>query len=119
MNRCFEKEGRFISNRRITKNRFTASVHEQRRALTEDLSTAARLRSLLSGITVSAHTRSILKALSLALTLVFLVGLVGAMDRGTLSFALGLPISGILLASLAFCLRSGKDANEIESDEED
>ena len=104
MNTYFQQDGEFNSNKRI----IDAYLAEQ------PVSTGAwrgRLEQLLFvllsivRVLTCAKARRICKALSLAVCLVAFVGVIGAMEHGTLSFGAGILIGLVIIAAEALCLR--------------
>ena len=104
MNACFDKNEEFYSNKRIMEAYFgeavkTASVGQ--RLLDSILSKLFFLIRLLSCSTA----RRIAKATAVAVTLVAFIGVIGAMEAGSISLGLGLLIGAALLGIEYLCLR--------------
>ena len=104
MNAYFENNGSFDSNSRIIEAYFSETVKPVSRARRMGESLISLLSALITCLT-SAKTRSIAKAVSVALSLVGFVGIIGAMEHGTLSIGMGLLIGVGLLGIEYLCLR--------------
>lgn len=97
MNASYEKNGRFDSNSRIFEGYYTESAPR-----TDGLRKALEaLRSSEKARTVSTT----LRVLGTALSLVGFVGVIGAMESGSLSLLKGLAIGAILIGVEYLCLR--------------
>ena len=104
MNAYYDKNGQGCSNKGIVEAYFGESVKTVsgwERALERILSVLALIVSFLC----SDLCRRIAKATSVAVCLVGFVGVIGAMERGTLGLGLGLLIGAILLGIEVLCLR--------------
>ncbi len=104
MNRYMEHSTDFNSNKRIIEAYFGAS--EARPSLT--LRTRKCLLAILSAI-ISALTceraKTLMCPISLSLCLFGFVGVIGAMERGTIGLGLGLLIGLCLIGLEYLCLR--------------
>ena len=104
MNAYFEKEAQFETNKRIIEAYFTdttvAPGHLER-GLQAVLTALFVFWKMLTG-TVA---RRIFKASGVALSLIGMVGIIGAMERGTLSLLAGLLIGTVLIGIEYLCLR--------------
>ena len=104
MNAYFDKNEAFVSNKRIMEAYFgeavkTAGVGQK---LLDGI--LSKLLLVLRILTCTA-ARRIAKATAVAVTLVSFIGVIGAMEAGSLSLGLGLAIGAILLAIEYLCLR--------------
>lgn len=59
-------------------------------------------------ILTGATARRLAKAGCVALSLIGMIGVAGAMERGTVSLSAGLAVCAVLLAVELLCLRAGK-----------
>lgn len=104
MNTYFEHNNDFNSNKRIMEAYFGEAISRPRpfaRALEALLSLLFRLWQILT----CPVGRRIIKASSVAVSLVGLVGIVGAIEQGTLGLGIGLLLGAILVAIEYLCLR--------------
>ena len=104
MNAYFDREANFDTNKRIIEAYFTdvsTAPSRAERAMQAILSFLFACWKILTG----EASRRIFKALSLSLSLVGLIGIIGAMERGTLSLAAGLLIGSLLVGIEYLCLR--------------
>ena len=107
MNASFEKNSTFNSNSRIFDAYFveTAQTASMGRRAVDTLSACvASARSIWK---YSAISR-ILRAVGVAASLVGFVGIIGAMERGTLGLGAGLVMGLLLMGMEYLCLRKSK-----------
>ena len=104
MNAYFENNGSFNSNKRIIEACFTEAA--------KPVGLTRRIGELLLSMPIaffsaitSAKTKSFLKLFSVAASLCGFVGVIGAMERGTLGLGAGLLIGMLLVAIEFLCLR--------------
>ena len=104
MNASFEKNANFNSNNRIFEEYFVESARpvDLPRRLLESCTAIARR--------VSAYARQsalarVLRVSGVAASLIGFVGVIGAMERGTLSLGAGLLIGALLIGVEYLCLR--------------
>lgn len=104
MNRYFEKENEFNSNSRIFEGFFKEEEYRKSRleAYCEKLLT---LPSRLAAIATNQKACGIVKAGVTACTLIALVGIVGAMEAGSLALGTGILCGALLLAVELLCLK--------------
>ena len=93
MNASYEKNGRFNSNTRIFEACFTEAAPREN-----------HLQKLLSRISALPLGR-VLRVAGTALSLVGFVGVIGAMEKGTVSLLSGLCIGALLIGVEYLCLR--------------
>lgn len=104
MNAYYDKNEQVYSNKGIMEAYFGESVKTVgglERALGAILSALSLILSILTCDVV----RRVAKALSVAVCLVGFVGVIGAMERGTLGLGLGILIGMLLLGLEVLCLR--------------
>lgn len=104
MNAYYNKNEQVYSNKGIMEAYFGESVKTVsgwERALEGILSVLALIASVLC----SDLCRRIVKAFSVAVCLVGFVGVIGAMERGTLGLGIGILIGMSFLGIEALCLR--------------
>ena len=104
MNAYFENNNGYNSNSRIIEAYFGETLSQQRMHRRGAELLLSMLAALLSALT-SAKARSILKALSVAVCLVGFVGIIGAMEQGTLGLGAGFLIGMLLVGIEYLCLR--------------
>ena len=104
MNAYFEKNSSFNSNSRIIEAYFGESVRRSGRAQRVIEILLSMLSAMLSAL-VSTRAKCIYKALSVAITLVGFVGIIGAMENGTLGLGMGIFIGMLLIGVEYLCLR--------------
>ncbi len=103
MNRYMEQNSEFNSNRRIMEAYFGEAELRPSRALPvweRLLAILSAIRSFLTGVRVKRLVRPTL----LSLCLFAFVGIIGAMERGTLGLGLGLLIGLCLIGLEYLCL---------------
>lgn len=100
MNKYFDKNDMFDSNSRIYEGYF-ADVTNTKNPLKKLSDLLFMILRFLSGQTV---IRTV-KAVAVALSLIGFVGIIGAMENGTLGLGTGLVIGALLLAIEYLCLR--------------
>ena len=103
MNASFEKNGNFNSNSRIFEAYFT-DVETKETALQKLLSVCEKAASFAT----LAKSRSVLRAirlLGMAGSLVGFVGIIGAIECGTLGLGLGLLLGSLLIGVEYLCLK--------------
>ena len=111
MNTYFDKNEHFNSNRRIFETYYQEAARPAgrlQRALDALLGGASALVSALSG----AKARRLAKALTVAVSLVGFVGVIGAMERGSLGLGSGLLIGAILVGAEYLCLRGRRQSKD-------
>ena len=104
MNAYFEKAESFDSNKRIMEAYFgeaVTTVGAGQKLLENLLSKLLWILRILTCTTV----RRIAKATAVAVTLVAFIGVIGAMEAGSVSLGLGLVIGAALLGIEYLCLR--------------
>ena len=100
MNKYFEKNDNFNSNNRIYEGYFTEARNESgfgKRALD--------LLSLILNFLLCESFLQRAKMVLVALSLVGFIGVIGAMEAGSLGMGSGLLIGGLLLAVEYLCLK--------------
>ncbi len=104
MNTCFEQSSNFNSNNRIFKDYFSTTakpVGNLRRKLDAFLYIIVSLCAAFP-IAKAAH---VLRAIGVAGSLVGFVGIIGAMEFGTLSLGAGLLLGALFIGFEYLCLR--------------
>lgn len=107
MNASYEKNAEFHSNNDI----FEQYFQNQKAVANPWLAVLDRVLAVLATLVLSlsrARERGRLRVCGVAVSLVGLVGLVGAMESGTVSLWLGLLLSAPLVAVELLCLRPHK-----------
>ncbi len=111
MNAYYEKNGSYNSNSRIFEGYFT-EVEVRTGRLQQVLKKASScVASLLRTLSDSRVCR-IAKAVTVAVSLVGFVGVIGAMERGSLGLGAGLLIGAGLVGLEYLCLRGRRQAIE-------
>ena len=104
MNSCFEKNPRFNSNKRIIEaylyqtEQVATGVQKRRENL------LAILSAILSVLSCRAAVR-VYRVLGMTLSLVFMVGIIGAMESGNLGLFAGLLLGALAVGVEYLCLR--------------
>lgn len=104
MNTYFERNGKFDSNNRMIDAYFGEAVkvaNPVAKAIDSILSLLFRLWQILC----SATARRVIKASTVALSLVGLVGIIGAIESGSLALGMGLILGLGLIGIEYLCLR--------------
>ena len=104
MNAYFEKNQDFNSNNRIIEAYFTESISRTRSARRVCDLLVSMLTAILSALT-STKARCIFKALSVSVCLIGFVGIIGAMEQGTIGLGAGFLIGMLLVGFEFLCLR--------------
>ena len=117
MNRCFDDKSRFDSNNRSYKKVLPEVSVVTKKRFVPGTSLLERVRTTLA-LRVSARVLNLCRAAALALTLVLFVGIIGAMERGTLGFGRGMLWGTVILGVEYLALRSIKK-NDCENEEEE
>lgn len=105
MNTAFEKNGNFNSNNRIFEGYFeepAKTFGTIRRGLDSFLYIIVSVITALS----SAKAIALYKVFGVACSLVGFIGVIGAVERGSLGFGAGLLIGAVLIGVEYLCLRS-------------
>ena len=105
MNAYFDKNDCFNSNSRIIEAYFTETARRQSTADRVVKTLLSVLAVILSALT-SARARCIFKVLSVAVCFVGFVGIIGAMEQGTIGLGAGFLIGMLLIGVEFICLRS-------------
>ena len=104
MNAYFDNNRDFNSNSRIIEAYFTETVRRPSAAWKASKALLSMLEALLATLTC-AKAKCIFKALSVAVCLIGFVGIIGAMEQGTLGLGAGL-LMGMLFVGIEYlCLR--------------
>ena len=103
MNKYYDNNDQYISNKRIFEAYFT-EIKREPSAFQKALRGALCLLASLAALIVAGKERGTFKAVSLALCLLGMIGLIGAMESGSISMLGGIGIALILLAIEYFCL---------------
>jgi hypothetical protein len=107
MNRCFNEKDNFYSNIRRNAPSASLEIVEQSRAKKESdgfLGSVLRILALLR-TRVSARVLTRIKACVVVTSLLLFVGIIGAMERGTLPFGAGMLLGALVLIAEILCLR--------------
>lgn len=110
MNTYFEKNENFSSNSRIFEAYFTEAV-KPAGTFQKCLDSMLYLLSALLRILTGATVRRIAKVSAVALSLVGFIGVIGAIERGSLGIGMGLLLGAILLGIEYLCLRGKPNVN--------
>ena len=111
MNAYYESNGAFNSNSRIFEGYFTESETHTDRLQRTWKKLFSRMAGLARALTDSRVCR-IAKAISVAVSLVGFVGVIGAMERGGLGIGAGLLIGAALVGLEYLCLRGRRQKAE-------
>lgn len=111
MNAYFENNGAFHSNSRIFEGYFTEAEPRASRLQRVSEKLFSRMTSLVRVLTDSRVCR-IAKAVSIAVSLVGFVGVIGAMERGGIGIGTGLLIGAALVGLEYLCLRGNRQRIE-------
>ncbi len=103
MNVSYQNNGRIYSNNDIFADYFNVGTRHSKMRKAADAMLAAL--SLILTFLTAARTRVIARTVGFGLTLVGFVGIIGAMEAGTISLGLGLIFSAALLGIEVLCLR--------------
>ena len=104
MNRYFDKNDVFSSNNRIFESFFT-DAPVQKTKLEKWLEKLSRVLFSILVFLSSAAFVKLAKCIGVAGSLVGFVGIIGAMEQGTLGLGIGLCIGAVLLLIEYLCLR--------------
>lgn len=107
MNAYYNKNEQFISNNRTYTEYFTESAKSVSKWLTLPEILLSILFSLLRFLS-GARVRNIVRVCAVAVSLVGFIGVLGAVERGTLSLLGGVLLGGILLGIEYLALRPSK-----------
>lgn len=110
MNAYYENKGRFNSNSRTFEGYFTETKQSANLLRDAAKKLLAYLTLLLRVLTDSRVCR-IAKAVSVAVSLVGFVGVIGAIEHGNLGMGTGLLIGASLLGLEYLCLRGRRQAS--------
>lgn len=111
MNAYFENNGAFNSNSRIFEGYFTETETRTGRLQRTWEKLFFRMAGFARALTDSRICR-LIKSITVALSLIGFVGVIGAMERGGLGIGAGLLI-GVALVGLEYlCLRSRRQKTE-------
>ena len=105
MNKYFDQNDIFNSNRRTYEGYFTESKKEKN-ALQKWLEKIVTILSILMQTFANSSALRIIKVVAVAVSLIGFIGIIGAMEQGTLGMGTGLLIGSLLLLIEYFCLRS-------------
>ena len=111
MNAYFENKGTFNSNNRIFEGYFTESETRTSRLQRMLEKLFSRTSGLVKVLTDSRVCR-LIKAITVALSLIGFVGVVGAMEQGGLGMGTGLLIGATLVGLEYLCLRGRRQKAE-------
>ena len=103
MNVSYQNNGRIYSNNDIFADYFNVGARPSKMRKAADAILAAL--SLILTFLTAARTRVIARTVGFGLTLVGFVGIIGAMEAGTISLGLGLILGAALLGIEVLCLR--------------
>ena len=104
MNRYIEKNSEFNSNRRIFEAYYNEVARPESR-LQKVLETLVSYILMLVHMLSSAQVKALIKVFTVAVSLVGLVGIIGAMEQGSLGLGTGLLIGSLLIALEYLSLR--------------
>ena len=105
MKSCYEKNGRFDSNNRIFDAYFQEEVLPAN-GLQRVLDTLSAFLFAVIAFLSCAAFRRVVRVSGVALSLVGFIGVIGAMQNGSVSLMAGLFIGALLLGVEYLCLRS-------------
>lgn len=110
MNKYFDDKTEFISNKRIFEAYFTETKVEPS-PLKKRLNALLSLLLSLLAVLTSARARALFKAGAVVFCLIAFVGIIGAVERGSLSMGAALPIGIALIAIEILCLKKRTHSN--------
>ena len=105
MNKYFDQNDIFNSNKRTYEGYFTESKKEKN-ALQKWVEKIIAILSVFAHIIAQSSALRVVKVVAVALSLVGFIGIIGAMEQGSLGMGSGLLIGSILLLVEYLCLRS-------------
>ena len=103
MNISYQNNGRIYSNNDIFGDYFNVGARPSKMRKAADAMLAAL--SLILAFLTATRTRAVARALGFGLCLVGFVGIIGAMEAGSISLGFGLLLSGAILGIELLCLR--------------
>ena len=103
MNISYQNNGQVYSNNDIFADYFNVSARPSKMRKAADAMLAAL--SLILTFLTAARTRVIARTVVFGLTLVGFVGIIGAMEAGSISLGFGLVWGGAILGIELLCLR--------------
>ncbi len=103
MNAYYENNSKYNSNNDIFETYFNigATASKTRKAADACLAALSALIAFLTGLRV----RILVRTLTFSVCLVGFIGIIGAMERGTLGLGAGLLIGALLVGAEFLCLR--------------
>jgi hypothetical protein len=104
MNKYFDQNDIFNSNRRTYKGYFTETKKEKSAFQKWLEKVIALLSVLMRTISESSALRTV-KVIGVAVSLIGFIGIIGAMEQGTLGMGSGLLIGSLLLLVEYLCLK--------------
>ena len=103
MNISYQNNGRIYSNNDIFGDYFNTGARHSKMRKAADAMLAAL--SLILAFLTATRTRAILRTIGFGISLVGFVGVIGAMESGTISLGFGLILGAALLVIEVLCLR--------------
>ena len=103
MNISYQNNGRIYSNNDIFADYLNVGARPSKMRKAADAMLAAL--SLILAFLTSARTRVVARTIGFSLTLVGFVGIIGAMEAGSISLGMGLVLGAALLGIEVLCLR--------------
>ncbi len=103
MNISYQNNERVYSNNDIFKDYFNIGVRHSKMRKAADAMLAAL--SLILTFLTAARTVAVARAIGFGFCLVGFVGIIGAMEAGTISLGLGLVLGAVILGIELLCLR--------------
>lgn len=110
MNAYYENKGSFNSNSRIFEGYFTEPERTSN-WLRETLKKLVAFLYTLVRVLTDSRVCRIAKAVSVAISLIGFVGVIGAIEHGTLGLGMGLLIGAFLLGFEYLCLRGRRQVS--------
>jgi hypothetical protein len=103
MNISYQNNGRIYSNNDIFRDYFNEGVRPSKMRKAADAMLAAL--SLILAFLSAARTRVVARTIGFGLCLIGFIGVIGAMEAGTISLGFGLILGGAILGIELLCLR--------------
>ena len=103
MNISYQNNGQSYSNNDIFADYFNVGARHSKMRKAADAMLAAL--SLILAFLTATRTRVVVRAFGFGLCLVGFVGIIGAMEAGTVSLGFGLILGGAILGIELLCLR--------------
>ena len=111
MNAYFQQNEDFSSNKRIFEAYYNEAIKPAGR-MQKSLDTLLSYLYIMIKALTSARAKAVLKAFTVAVSLVGFVGVIGAMEQGALGLGAGLAIGAVLIGAEYLCLRGKRQVSK-------